>query len=84
MTSMSQIKEIREKGDRLVIAFLKHDGIFHALLTDQEVCSKVREAYQENEVVLLVETIALRRIAPRKEPRPASAKLQSGYRYYPY
>jgi hypothetical protein len=48
---MSRIKAIQEEGDRLVIAFLKHDGIFHALLTDREVCGKVREAWQKNEVV---------------------------------
>ena len=48
---MSQIKEIREKGDRLVIAFFKHDGIFHALRIDHEVCVKVREAYQKSEAV---------------------------------
>ncbi len=47
MKSTSRIKRIQEDTDRLVIAFLKHDGIFHALLTDQEVCGKVREAYQE-------------------------------------
>ena len=29
LKSMSPIEEIQEKGDRLVIAFLKHDGIFH-------------------------------------------------------
>ena len=51
MKSMSLIKEIQEEGDRLEIAFFKHAGIFHARLTDQEVCAKVREAYQKNEVV---------------------------------
>lgn len=33
-------------SDRLVIAFLKHDGIFHARPIDREVSAKVREAYQ--------------------------------------
>ena len=42
--------EIREP-DKIVIAFLKHDGIFHALWIDQEVCAKLREVCQENEVV---------------------------------
>ena len=51
MKSMSRIKAIREEGDRLVIAFLKHDGILHAQLTDREVCGRVREACQKNEVV---------------------------------
>jgi len=51
LKSMSPIEEIQEKGDRLVIAFLKHDGIFHALLTGQEVRAKVRDAYQKNKVV---------------------------------
>jgi hypothetical protein len=48
---MSRIKAIQEEGDRLAIAFFKHAGIFHALLTDQEVCRRVREACQKNEVV---------------------------------
>jgi hypothetical protein len=34
-----------------VIAFLKHDGILRAQLTDWEVCGRVREACQKNEVV---------------------------------
>ena len=51
MKSMSRIKAIQEEGDRLVIAFLKHDGILHAQLTDWEVCGRVREACQKNEVV---------------------------------
>ena len=44
LRSVSRIKQI-------VIAFLKHDGIFHALWIDQEVCAKLREVCQENEVV---------------------------------
>ena len=51
MKSMSRIKEILEEGDRLMIAFWMHDGIFHVLLTDREVCAKVREACQENEML---------------------------------
>ena len=51
LKSMSRIDKILEKDDRLVVAFMKHDGIFHALLTDQEVCAKVREAYQKNEML---------------------------------
>lgn len=51
MKSMSRIDKILEKDDRLVVAFMKHDGIFHALLTDQEVCAKVREACQKNEML---------------------------------
>ena len=50
MKSMSRIKAIQEE-DRLAIAFLKHDGILHAQLTDREVCGRVREACQKNEVV---------------------------------
>jgi predicted metal-dependent HD superfamily phosphohydrolase len=51
LKSMSRIKEILEEGDRLAIAFWMHDGIFHALLTDREVCAKVREACQKNEML---------------------------------
>jgi hypothetical protein len=51
LKSMSRIKEIQKEGYRLVIAFWEHDGIFHALRTDREVCAKIREAYQKNEVV---------------------------------
>ncbi|HEY3738794.1 MAG TPA: hypothetical protein VGL53_03070 [Bryobacteraceae bacterium] len=51
MKSMSRIKDIQEEDGRLVVAFLKHAGIFHALLTDQEVCRKVREADQKNEEI---------------------------------
>jgi hypothetical protein len=34
-----------------MIAFRKHNGIFHVMLTDQEVCAMVRAAYQKDEVV---------------------------------
>jgi hypothetical protein len=60
LKSVSQIKRLQEQRDRLVIAFLKHDGIFHALLTDQEVCAKVREAYQNNTVVAFTYDAKLR------------------------
>ncbi len=51
MKSASPIKYTLEEGNRLVIAFFKHDGIFHARLRDREVCAKVREAHQKNEVL---------------------------------
>ena len=60
MRSVSPIKNIQEQRDRLVIAFLKHDGIFHALLTDRELCAKVREAYQNNTVVAFTYDAKLR------------------------
>jgi hypothetical protein len=51
LKSMSGIKEILEEGDRLAIAFWMHDGIFHAPLTDLEVCAKIRAACQKNEML---------------------------------
>jgi hypothetical protein len=53
LKSMSRIKAIQEEGDRLVIAFLKHDGILHAQLTDREVCGRIREACQKDACRLL-------------------------------
>jgi hypothetical protein len=51
LTSTSGIKGIIEEGDRLMIAFFKHNGYFHVPLTDREICTKIREAYQNDEIV---------------------------------
>ena len=51
LTSTSGIKGIIEEGDRLLIAFFKHDGYFHVPLTDRGICAQIRQAYQNREIV---------------------------------
>ncbi len=49
LESKSPIKYIRKEGNRLVIAFRIHDGIFPALLQDREICQRLQAAYESGE-----------------------------------
>jgi hypothetical protein len=58
--SQSGIAEIAEEKDRLVLRLWQHDGIFHALRTDSEICEKIRQTFAKKEVLSFTYNAQLR------------------------